>query len=315
MANTASSGTVWNDANYVGPLFRIGADSTPFLSAIGGMNGGRRVTSWAFPLAVPWSLEAAAQPAITESTANTAPDPVTYVRGQDTQYVQIFQKTADVTYSREGDTGTISGLALAGESVEVLDEMGFQVKGALLQVARDMDYTFLNGISQASTGVTAAWKSQGIFTASSGGTCTVAAGSTALSKSLINQLLREMVAQGAPLRDPAFLTNAFQLQQISDIYGFAPQDRTIGGVAIKRIVTDFGIMSVLFDPHVETDRICIADLAFCRPAFMKVPGKDLVIIEDLAKLGAADRKQVYTVAGLDFGPEEFHGTLTGLTTS
>lgn len=314
MANTTSSATVWNAANFVGTLFRIGADTTPFLSAIGGMNGGYTVNSWAFPLASTWALEAAAQPQISESAANTAPDPVTYVRSQDTNYCQIFQKTADVTYSKQSNTGNVSGLSILGTQ-EVPNEKAFQVKGAMLQVARDMDFTFLNGIGSATTSSTGYYKTQGVFTASSGGTCTVAAGSTALSSSLINQLLRELVAAGAPLRQPTILANAFQIQQLSSIYGYQPTSWNQGGVAVRTILTDFCTMGVMFDPHVETDRICIAEMSVIKPVFLPVVGKGIVVVEDLAKLGAADRTQVYVQAGLDYGPEEYHGTLTGLTTS
>jgi hypothetical protein len=315
MANVNASGTVWNDANFVGTLFRIGADDTAFLRTIGGLNGGRQVNSWEFALASTWSLEAASQPAITEAASVTAPDPYTFVRSQDTNTCQIFQRTAAVTYAKLSNGGTVSGIAVMGETQPVMDEMSFQLAGTLLQVSRDMDHTFLNGVYAQATASNVAPKTRGIFNASSGGTNTVAAGTVALSSSLINELLREMVANGAKLVNPVVWLNAFQKQQISSIYGYAPTDRNVGGVNIKTIETDFCTLGVAFDPHVETDRILIADMSVIKPVFLPVPDKGIVVVEPLSKKGAVEEMQVYTQAGLDYGPEEYHGTITGLTTS
>jgi hypothetical protein len=40
MANTNNPATVWNCPNYTGELYLIGANQTPFLNLIGGLQGG-----------------------------------------------------------------------------------------------------------------------------------------------------------------------------------------------------------------------------------------------------------------------------------
>ena len=50
------------------------------------------------------------------------------------------------------------------------------------------------------------------------------------------------------------------------------------------------------------------------PVFQDVPGKGVLFLEDLAKTGAADRKQIYGEIGLAHGPAFLHATITGLAT-
>jgi len=66
MANTTGMGTMWNLPNYVGELFLIGANQTPFLNMIGGLSGGKQYAAFDFPTAQPWALNSASQPDIDE---------------------------------------------------------------------------------------------------------------------------------------------------------------------------------------------------------------------------------------------------------
>lgn len=71
-------------------------------------------------------------------------------------------------------------------------------------------------------------------------------------------------------------------------------------------------MGVAYDPFMPVDTILIVDLAACAPVFQAVPGKGVLFLEELAKTGAANRKQIYGEIGLAHGPSFLHGTLTGL---
>ena len=112
MANVSGQGTVWNLPNYVGELFEVNKKATPFLSMIGGLGGaGRMVQSDEFALNQNYELNAAAQPAITETDSLTAPTAVEYVRSQDVNTVQIFQKAVAISYSKLGNADAISVLS------------------------------------------------------------------------------------------------------------------------------------------------------------------------------------------------------------
>lgn len=320
MANVNATGTSWNCPNYTGELYLIGANQTPFLNMIGGLEGNnvRLVSSFEFPLAVPWALESAAQPAVTETASLTAPTPWTYVRGQDTNTVQIFHRSITVSYKKQSVTGSVTADATTGlvdknEPQPVQNEKDFQIAAHLRQIAVNADYTFLNGSYQKATSAGVAAKTRGIITACSSNA--VDASSAALSKDLFNELLRTMAGNGAEFRMPVIFVNAFQKQKLSDIFGYAPQDRNIGGVNIEQIESDFAKLGVVWDPHVPAATLLIADLDVCHPVFVPVPDKGVLFYEDLSKTGAAEKGQVYGQMGIDYGPEEFHGKITNLATS
>jgi hypothetical protein len=318
MANTNNPATQWNAPNYVGELFLIGANDTPFLNMIGGLQGGGiTLASMEFAVAQPWSLEAAAQPAITETVSLSAPTAWTYVRAQDRNVCQIFQKAISVSYVKQSVSGMITanattGLSLPGDQ-PVQNEFDFQVAAALAQIAVDVEYTFLHGSYQLGIDADTAYKTRGIVTACT--TNTVAAGGGALTKTLIDQLLRTMAGNGAKFRNSVIFCNAFQKQQLSNIYGYAPEDRNVGGVNIKQIETDFAMLGIVWTPKISTSTLLIADLSVCRPVFCPVPNKGVLFRDELAKVGASEKEQIYGQIGLDYGPEEYSGTLTGLSTS
>jgi len=320
MANVNAAGTSWNCPNYTGELYLIGANQTPFLNMIGGLQGAgiRTVSSFEFPLAQPYALEAASQPAITETASLTAPTPWTYVRGQDTNTCQIFQRAVSISYAKQSVPGSIvadatTGLVDMNENQPVQNEKDFQIAAHLRQIAVNSDYTFLNGAYQKVTSAGVAAKTRGIITACS--TNTVDASNTALSRNMFNELIRNMASNGAEFRNPVIFVNAFNKQQITEIYGYAPEDRNIGGMNIKQIETDFAQFGVIWAPNVPASTLLVADLDVCHPVFLPVPGKGVLFYEELAKTGASERGQIYGQLGLDYGPEEFHGKITNLTTS
>ena len=319
MANQNAAATVWNCPNYTGELYLIGANQTPYLNMIGGLQGGsiRTVSDFQYPLAHPWALEAPSQPAITETASLTAPNPWTYVRTQDVNTVQIWQRQVSVSYAKQSVTGQVTADGTTGlvmlDQQPVQNELDFQITAHMRQIALDVDYTFLNGSYQQATDAATAAKTRGIITACS--TNSVAAGSADLSKALIDQLLRTMAANGAEFINPVIFVNAFQKQQISNIYGYAPEDRNVGGYNIKQIETDFAVLGIVWAPNVPAASLLVADMAFCAPVFLPVPDKGVLFYEELSKTGASEKGQIYGQIGLDYGPEEYHGKITGLTTS
>lgn len=320
MANTNNAATSWNCPNYTGELFLIGANQTPFLSMIGGLQGDsiRVCKDFQFPLAQPWALESAEQPEVTETDSVSAPDPWTYVRDQDVNTVQIFHRSVSVSYAKQSVVGQVTadsttGLVDASDPQPVQNELDFQISAHMRQIAVNAEYTFLNGSYQQATSAAVAPKCRGIITACSSNT--VAAGAADLSKALIDELLRTMAASGAEFTNPVIFCNALQKQRLSNIYGYAPASRNVGGFNINQIETDFAVLGVIWAPHVPTSTLLIADLAYCSPVFLPVPDKGVLFYEELSKVGASERGQIYGQIGLDYGPEEYHGSITGLSTS
>lgn len=320
MANTNNVATIWNCPNYTGELFMIGANQTPFLNMLGGLQGGniRTCADFVYPLAQPWALEAATQPAVTETDSLAAPNPWTYVRDQDINTVQIYHRSVSVSYAKQSVIGQVMADAtthrvdITGNQA-VGNEKDFQIAAHMRQIAVNVEWTFLNGTYQKSLNAGHAAKTGGIIPACS--TNTVVAVNAALSKVMIDQLLRTMAASGAEFINPVIFVNAFQKQALSNIYGYAPQDRNVGGYNINQIETDFAILGVVWAPLVPTTVLLIADLSVCSPVFLPVPDKGVLFYEELSKIGASERGQIYGQIGIDFGPEEYHGTITALKNS
>lgn len=317
MANATANTTMWNSPNYVGELFLIGANQTPFLNMIGGLTGGRQYQAFDFPTSQPWALDSATQPAISETASLSAPDVRTYGRSLVSNTVQIFQRAVTVSYAKQATTSVIgadstTGDAMMGNQV-VQDELDFQIQANLRQISLDAEYSFLQGAYQQATDAATPAKTRGIITATTSNA--VAASAAALTKELIDELLRTMAAAGAPFVNPVLFCNAFQKQKLSNIYGYAPQSATVGGVNIQQIETDFAQIGVAWAPQMPTDTVLVAEMSVVAPVFCPVPGKGLLFYEELARTGAGLRGQVYGQMGLDHGPEKYHGKITGLATS
>lgn len=315
MPNVSGLGTSFNLPNYSGELFTADAENTPFLSMIGGLTGGGLQTAnKEFATDSLYEYPAPAQPAISEQASTTAPTAVSYTRNQNKNVTQIFHESVNVTYRKLSNSGRLSGINSAGASNNAPSEKDFQIARALTKIARDAEHTFLNGSYALAANETQADKTRGMFELCSTGN-TVAAAGAKLNKALIQQLLLEMATNGAVFNDMVLFVNAFNKQLISDIYGFAPQDRNVGGLNIQQIETDFARIGIVWDRFVPADSIGLFDMSVVAPVFQNVPDKGVLFYEELAKTGAAEKGQIYGEIGLAHGPAHLHGSITGLATS
>lgn len=303
------------DLNYVGELFLIGANQTPFLNMIGGVEGirSKQYPSFLFPIAQPWALADASQPEITEDASRTGQQPVTVTRGQDYNTVQIFQEAVEVSYAKQSTFGEFSGIQItAGQPVK--DELTFQKSARLLQISKDVDYSMLNGVYQLASAGTVAAKTKGVITAMS--TNSIDAESATFEKAMLDELLQEMAEHGAVFDNMVLLCNAYNKRKITaEIAGPLPPSRNVGGMNIQQIETDFCMLGVVWAPNVPTSTIAVVDVAYCYPVFCPVPNKGLLFYEDKEKDGASIGGQIYGQIGIDYGPEEYHGKIINTATA
>ena len=315
MANVGA-GTVWNLPNYTGELITADPEKTPLLTAMGGLTGGGLQTdNFEFPVNSYYEHETAAQPAITETTSLTAPTAISFVRDQNKNVCQIFHEQVSLSYERQSNQGRLSGINTAGSANPVPSELDFNIATALKHIARDIEFTIYQGAYQIATDAATANKTRGINAAAVVASNTVAAGGADLSKALIDELLRTMDDNGADFENMILAGALIQKQRISDVYGFAPTDRTVGGVNIKQIETDVGNIGVVATKFNASGYMTLIDMAKVAPVFQPVPKKGNFFIEPLAKTGAADPYQIFGKWGLAYGASWYHGTLTGLSTS
>lgn len=309
--NITGQGTTFNLPNYAGELFTADAENTPFLSAIGGLTGGLQTQNFEFATSSLYEYPEAAQPAITESASVTAPTATTYVRNQSTNVTQIFQETISLTYAKQSNSGRLSGLNTQGQINNAPSEKDFQIARQLGKIARDVEWTFLNGTHQLATAATVANKTRGMYAAA--GTAIAAAGAD-LTREMLQTLWREMYNNGAIFSNAVLWTNAYLKQIITDLYAYAPTDRNVGGVNIKQIETDFGNIGIMLNRFNPTSSILVSEMSVVAPVFQPVPDKGNFFYEELSKKGAADEGQIYGQIGLDHGPSFMHGKIENLAT-
>lgn len=317
--NVSGVGTVWNLPNYSGQLLTPDAEAFPMLAAIGGLNGGnaRMVNTFEFPLNSYYEHETPSQPAISETASLTAPTAISYVRAQQSNRTAIFHESVNISYRKQSSAGYMSGVNMAGQMNQVPNEKFFQIMVALKKMQRDIEYCILQGAYNAATTAATIDKFRGINAAAVLAGNTVAASGAYLSKTLIDQLLRTMYQAGADFENCAFVCSMFQKQLLGDIYGIAPRDRNIGGVAMQAIETDAGLIGVMLakTEFQDSQTVSLVDFAKCQPVMQPVPDKGNFFYEELAKTGAAEKGQLYGQFSLDYGASWFHGTITGLANS
>lgn len=317
MAVPADVGTVAGLPNFVGELFQLTPTETPFLSMIGGLTGGVPTNTVQFT----WQTDDL--PAASQDTQLEGDDPTASHRTRDDvlNVVQIHQEAVRITYSKMAnvaEVATTNGNLKANTSIignqPVTDEARRQLMLKMLKVARDVEFSFLQGtFANPADGSSSARGTRGITSAIS--TNAIAAGSTDLNRDLLQQLFKDLADNGAIWQNMVIMANSLQKQRITDIYAYAPESRNVGGVNISQIETDFGMAGVVYNRHVPTDTVLAIDVSCCTPRFLAIPGKGHFFLEPLSRTGSSERWQLYGEIGLEYGPEKDHGKITGLTTS
>lgn len=310
---TEATGTIWGLPNYSGELFTADAINTPFLTMIGGLNGGKMTTNFEFPTSSEYTHDAVSQENITEDESIAGVTAQNYVRNQVKNVTQIFQAEVLLSYVKQSNQGRLLGINTAGAANNVVSEKDWQIAKALEGIARRIEWHFLQGTYALAANAQQSNQTMGMIQACSVNTVDVSA---ALDKAHMDELLLEMFTNGAMFKNMVIFCGGFQKQALSNIYGYAPEDRNVGGVNIKQIETDFGNIGVAPAHRMQpAATLGIYDMSVISPVFQPVPGKGNFFYEELARTGAAENGQIFGQIGLDFGPKFAHGTLTNLTTS
>lgn len=327
MANVAGQLQTYNMPNYLGELFHLTPTETPFLSMIGGLNGGAAIAD------TQWSWQSDDNAAASQDTKLEGADAT--FSGRDramySNVVQIHQEGVEVSYTHMAAVNKLADAALSGITQSALlsiqgtqpvqNPMSRQLMLKIMKVARDVEFSFIQGVFQNPTSNATDRQTRGIIPAITGNgvadTNVDATGSTNIRVEF-NTLLRGMVgdtARGAPLRMPVIMAGALVKQQLTNAYGYAPESRNVGGLNIQQIETDFATMGIVFNRFMPAQELVVVELSVCMPRFLPIPGKGLFFTEPIAKTGSAEKMQLYGEIGLEYGPPDWHGRLHSIPTS
>jgi hypothetical protein len=162
MAGITALSDTYNTPNFGGDLYRVSPAETPFLSAIGGLNGGGGQTTDTQYEWQTYDFRTRSQPSNLEGA--DAPAEQTRVRAVVSNVCQIHHETVGVSYTKLAAIGRKAGLANMQQN-PVADEMVWQLRQALVQVAGDVNYSLINGIYQMPADNLTARRTRGVMSA------------------------------------------------------------------------------------------------------------------------------------------------------
>ena len=303
--------------NYSGMLFNRGNTRTPLSSIIGGRakttNHVEFVTGQEYT-----GGGAGSQPEISETASLTAPDASIVTREQKTNVTQIFQEAVGISYAKQSNMGTLSGVNVANQQANPMNELDFQVAAKMQKVARDIEYTFINGKYNKATSDATVNKTRGLIPAIT--TNTKAMGSKPLGLWDIADMVKKIYGQNAPTQGLVLwcdATTMFQVNADAVQNGLTviPASREINGIALSSVVTPIGVVYLYLGDCLPAGTALLLNLDVIAPVYQPVPGKGNFFLEPLAKTGAGEKYQLFGQLGLDHGPEWYHGKFTGIAQS
>lgn len=302
--------------NYSGMLFNKGNTRTPLSSIIGGR---AKITDHVeFSVGTEYTTGGGSQPAISETASLTAPDATIITRAQNTNVTQIFHETVGVSYAKESNMGTLSGINIANDKANPINELDFQVAAKMQKIAADIEYTFINGAYNKATSDATINKTRGLANAIT--TNVTAMSDAPLTLWDIANMIKKVYGQNAPTQGLCVwcdATTLFQINADASKNGLTavPADREVNGIKLSSLVTPLGVVYLYLGEYLPAGTAFLLNLDVIAPVFQPVPGKGNFFLEELAKIGAGRRYQIFGQVGLDYGPEWYHGKWTGIATT
>lgn len=312
MADTfAMSG---NTPNFSGMLFNKGNTKTPFSTMIGAH---RKFTNHTeFVTGQECETAEGSQPDISEAESLTAPDASVLKREQKTNVTQIFQESVGISYGKMSNMGTLSGINVAGQQANPVSEEDFQIAAKMAKIGQDIEYTFLNGKYQKSTGDNVPNKSRGLLNAIESNI--VDADGKMLSFMLLCEAMKCIDdSNGDTTNLVVGLDSTGRLQLNADAAAngltIVSAGRDINGIAVDQVLTPLGTVYLKTLKYLPTGTVALFDPSIMAPVEQIVPKKGNFFLEELAKVGAGTKKQIFGQIGLDHGPEWYSAKITNLS--
>lgn len=312
MADTfAMSG---NTPNFSGMLFNKGNTKTPFSTMIGAH---RKFTNHTeFVTGQEYETAEGSQPDISEAESLTAPDASVLKREQKTNVTQIFQESVGISYGKMSNMGTLSGINVAGQQANPVSEEDFQIAAKMAKIGQDIEYTFLNGKYQKSTGDNVPNKSRGLLNAIKSNI--VDADGKMLSFMLLCEAMKCIDdSNGDTTNLVVGLDSTGRLQLNADAAAngltIVGAGRDINGIAVDQVLTPLGTVYLKTLKYLPTGTVALFDPSIMAPVEQIVPKKGNFFLEELAKVGAGTKKQIFGQIGLDHGPEWYSAKITNLS--
>lgn len=299
--------------NYSGMLFNKGNTRCPLSSIIGGR--AKTTNHVEFVTGQEYTTAGGTQPAISETASLTAPEATVVTRTQKTNVTQIFHESVGISYAKQSNMGTLSGINIANQQANPMNELDFQVAAKMQKVNRDIEFTFVQGEYNKATTDATVNKTRGLTEAIESNV--IAMASKPLGLWNIADGVKKVYEANAP-QDGLVLwcdaTTMFQINADAVQNGLTvvPAAREINGIKLSSVVTPLGVVYLYLGEFLPKGTALLLNLDVISPVYQPVPGKGNFFLEQLAKTGAGEQYQLFGQIGLDHGPEWYHAKFTGI---
>lgn len=299
--------------NYSGMLFNKGNTRCPLSSIIGGR--AKTTNHVEFVTGQEYTTAGGTQPAISETASLTAPEATVVTRTQKTNVTQIFHESVGVSYAKQSNMGTLSGINITNQQENPMNELDFQVAAKMQKVNRDIEFTFVQGTYNKATTDATINKTRGLTEAIESNV--IAMASKPLGLWNIADGVKKVYEANAP-QDGLVLwcdaTTMFQINADAVQNGLTviPAAREINGIKLSSVVTPLGVVYLYLGEFLPKGTALLLNLDVISPVYQPVPGKGNFFLEQLAKTGAGEQYQLFGQIGLDHGPEWYHAKFTGI---
>ena len=315
MAGITGLGTTYGLPNYVGELFSVSTEDTPFLSAIGGLTGGVSTSSVLFT----WSTYDLRDADETRQRVEGADAPTAEarVRSNGSNVLEIHQEQVAVSYTKQAARNQFAGSEPFVSGINaVTDELGWQLQQEFKQIARDVEKSFIVGTYDLPANNSTARTTRGIIEAIDDNEVDLS--SSALTQEDVLDLMQLAWENGGIQESETrtLICGASIKRQLTKLFitdvKYEEASRNVGGVNLQTFETDFGRTNIMLDRYVPADTLLVVSLEECKPRFLEIPGKGHFFAEPLAKTGASEKVQIYGEIGLDYGNQLKHGKIINI---
>jgi hypothetical protein len=114
--------------------------------------------------------------------------------------------------------------------------------------------------------------------------------------------------------EPTLMVNAGLKRALTKLFitdkNYQEMSRNVAGVNVTQIETDFGRINLMLERANPRNSLAFVHLGLCKPAYLPIPEKGFLFVEELARTGAKRPFQLYGEVGFWHGPEQAHAKIT-----
>lgn len=302
--------------NYSGLLFAKGRVDTPFSTMIGGKRG--YTDHVEFSIGVEYNVGEGKIPNYSENDTLTFPDASIVTRGQKTNVTQIFMDSFAVGDVKTSNMGTLSGINVANQQANPMNELDFQAAIAMQRIAKSVEKTFIQGTYNKATNDSEVNKTRGIVAAIESNVVDLKGNEISIWD--VADMLALMNKNGAPTTGLVLWCDSvtkfqFSTEAAANNFRVYPDSRNVNGLNITHIETPAGAVDLYEGVYLPEGTALLLNFEVIKAVEQNVPGKGNFYLVENAKTGFATKYSILGQIGLDHGPEWMHAKFTNIKTS